>query len=213
MKRVTNSQIEDVAAWLASNAFRCALGRVSLETCRKMRMRPSVADWANQAVKAATPQESIRGVRFRPSVCEKCSGPVASEAEESRKDESMAKIVKCAECGEEKEHLARGMCHHCYWKFNGKRKRDSKKAQQAADGAAETAPKKEAGVAADKKPNRKHSPKECNPSGGGAENYYRLHRVRRPLRKAPARGLSRGPHGRTAGSTLYQAVFAGVAHA
>jgi len=167
LKRVTNSQIEDVAAWLASNAFRCALGRVSLETCRKMRMRPSVADWANQAVKAATPQESIRGVRFRPSVCEKCSGPVASEAEESRKDESMAKIVKCAECGEEKEHLARGMCHHCYWKFNGKRKRDSKKAQQAADGAAETAPKKEAGVAADKKPNRKHSPKECNPSGGG----------------------------------------------
>jgi len=37
------------------------------------------------------------------------------------------RIITCIACGKEKEHLARMMCKHCYWKWDQARKREKKK--------------------------------------------------------------------------------------
>ena len=117
--------MSEIDKWLEINTFECPMGRISPETCQKLRQRPTVSDLMNGKAGGTT--------HLRPTPCINCTDweRLAQEVYEKRKkfQEEIAKqkeekqevkmaetkrIIVCPECGQKKPYYARGLCHTCY---------------------------------------------------------------------------------------------------
>jgi len=58
--------LEEAEKWLEINTFECPFGRVSPETCMKLRARPTLREWLKNGAHGKNPE-------LRPECCEKCT--------------------------------------------------------------------------------------------------------------------------------------------
>jgi len=121
--------MSEIDKWLEINTFECPMGRVSPETCQKLRQRPTVSDLMNGKAGGT--------IYLRPTPCINCTDwerlaqevykkrKKFQEKKEKQQEGEMPKKIICPECGQEKPHYARGLCRRCYDKLRHKSRQES----------------------------------------------------------------------------------------
>jgi len=126
-------KMNEIDKWLEINTFECPMGRVSPETCQKLRQRPTTKEWLKSSGQSFTGEKIMQPLK--PTCCENCKEweRLAQEVyqkrqkfyEEMKKQEEekmpqkkkSEKIIVCPMCGEKKPYYARGLCRSCYDKL------------------------------------------------------------------------------------------------